>query len=123
MANKDAGRKLMAQAESLGEVAPEQCGSRKKHKSINACLNKILLLDISRYRRKTVALAMNDARGCYDRIVHVVAMLVMMSFGLSYKSAKVLFETLQKADHQIKTGFGVSEVMYGDDSTPHMGLG
>ena len=47
----------------------------------------------------------------------------MMSFGLSYKSAKVLFETLQKADHRIKTGFGVSEVMYGDDSTPHMGLG
>ena len=75
MANKDADRKLMAQAEALGEVAPEQYGSRKKHKSINACLNN------------------------YDRIVHVVAILVMMSFGLIYKSAKVLFKTLPKADH------------------------
>ena len=66
---------------------------------------------------------MNDAKGCYDRIVHVVAILVLMSYGLSYKSARVLFETLQKADHQIKTGFGVSEVMYGNDPTLHLGLG
>ena len=85
---------LMARAEQLGEVASEQYGSRKKHKLINACLNKVPLLYISRYRRKALALAMNNAKGCYDRIVHVVAILILMSYGLSYKFARVLFETL-----------------------------
>lgn len=68
MANTYAGKMLMARAEQLGEVASEQYGSIKKHKSINTCLNKVLLLDISRYRRKALALAMNNAKGCYDRI-------------------------------------------------------
>ena len=55
---------------------------------------------------------MNDAKGCYDRIVHTVAILVLMSFGLNHTVAQILFQVLQTAEHNIKTGYGVSQTGY-----------
>ena len=66
---------------------------------------------------------MNDAKGCYDRIVHTVAILVLMSFGLSHTPAKVMFEMLQTAEHNVKTGFGPSQKAYGQQSPPIQGAG
>ena len=37
---------------------------------------------------------MNDLKGCYNRIVHTVAILDLMSFGLSHTQEKVMFEML-----------------------------
>ena len=67
---------------------------------------------------------MNDAKGCYDRVQHVAAILVLMSYGLAYIPATLIFQTLQEAEHRIKTGYGVSDVMYGSDTVPQiMGTG
>ena len=43
-----------------------------------------------------------------------------MSFGLCLSHARLAFEILQVAEHRIKTGFGVSEHVYGieDDGEP-----
>ena len=56
-----------------------------------------------------------DAKGCFDRIVHTVAILVLMSFGLCPEHARLAFEILQLAEHCIKTGFGVSDHVYGTE--------
>ena len=61
---------------------------------------------------------MNDAKGCFDRIVHSVAILVYMSFGVPALIVCTLFWTLQEAFHKIKTGFGISEDVYGDEPVP-----
>ena len=67
---------------------------------------------------------MNDLKGCYDRIVHTVAILVLMAFGVEHTAASMLMETLQLAEHLIKTGFGVSEPLYGNRGlVPEQGLG
>ena len=69
---------------------------------------------------------MNDLKGNYDRIVHTVAILVLLSFGLHYESTRFLMEVLQVAEHCIKTGFGVSQPLYGGykkGEAPEMGLG
>ena len=66
---------------------------------------------------------MNDARGCFDRIVHTVAILVFMRFGVPAMIARILFGRLQKARHRIKTGFGISEPVYGDEKVPIQGSG
>ena len=69
-------------------------------------------------------MAIVNAKGCYDRINHTFAILVLIGFGLCWQHAKVIFEILQIAEHRIKTGFGVSEPAYGiEDDEPLMGVG
>ena len=125
MCNKTLGKRVLAHAEKAKAVSPDQYGCRKNHTAINACLNKVLLMDGFRQKRQSGAIAMNDAKGCFDRINHTFAILVLMSFGVSAVLARSLFETLQKADHHIKTGYGRSDKAYGnnDEPEPHQGIG
>ena len=123
MNNKLLGKKALAHAELCDEVADEQHGSRKNHKAILCCLNKVLVADYFRLTRRSGCFGMNDAKGCFDRIVHSVAILVYMSFGVPALIVRTLFGTLQKASHKIKTGFGISEDVYGDEPVPLQGTG
>ena len=75
-------------------------------------------------KKHTAAFGMADACGCFDQILHTVAILVLLSFGLCSEHARILFEVLQLAEHRIKTGFGVSDHVYGiGDDIPLMGVG
>ena len=51
---------------------------------------------------------MNDTKGCCNRIIYSVAILVLMSFEVLGHIAQALFKLLQEADHHMKTGFGRS---------------
>ena len=66
---------------------------------------------------------MNYAKGCYDRISHPIAVLVLMSYGLPQSIACTLISTLQKAAHHIKTGYGRSDAVYGNEVVPISGIG
>ena len=46
-----------------------------------------------------------------------------MSFGVLHLVCKVLFQTLQQAKHHIKTGFGRSEAVYGNEDASLSGIG
>ena len=81
------------------------------------------MCDVFRQKKRAGAVAILDAKGCYDAISHPVAVLTLMSFGVPQRVCKVLFSTLQKAKHHIKTGFGRSEAVYGDEKVPIMGIG
>ena len=116
--NKLVGKKVLANAEMCDEVADEQHGSRKNRKTILCCLNKTLVSGYLRLTRRAGCFGMNDDRGCFNRIVHTVAILVFMSFGVLAMIARTLCGTLQKARHRVKTGFGISEPVYGDEETP-----
>ena len=78
--------------------------------------------DVFRQQKRAGAVAILDAKGCYDAISHPIAVLSPMSFGVPQRVCKVLFSTLQKAKHHIKTGFGRSEAVYGDENVPIMGI-
>jgi hypothetical protein len=82
-------------------------------------------MDDFRQKPQSRAIAMNDAKGCFDRINHTFTILVLMSFGVSAVLARSLFETLQKADHHIKTGYDGSDKAYGNNNEPepHQGIG
>ena len=66
---------------------------------------------------------MNDAKSCYDRVVHSAAILTMRSFGVPAPAARVMMATLQQAKHYIKTGFERSGATYGNEQTPIQGTG
>ena len=78
--NKNIGRKVLANAEICNEVAKEQHGSRKNHQVGLLLLNKVLVGDLFRLTKFSGCYAMNDAKGCYDRIDHNFAILTLMFY-------------------------------------------
>ena len=118
MTNKYVGRRTLAHAEKANTISPNQYGSRKHHKYINAIVNKVILNDVLRQKRRAGAISMNNARGCYDRIIHSVTILVLMSFGVAGPIIRALFKVLDKTDHHIKTGFGRLDHAYGNKTNP-----
>ena len=49
--NKLLGKRIMANAEAANAIQSDQFGGRKKHKAMNACLNKVLINDIFRQKK------------------------------------------------------------------------
>jgi hypothetical protein len=70
------GRTIMAHAEKHGQLAPEQYGSRKMKTAILHVLNKRLSYDILHQTETAGAICSNDAKSCYDRILHSVHLLL-----------------------------------------------
>jgi hypothetical protein len=107
------GREMMKVAERTKSLAPEQYGSRKRHKAIDLAVNKALTFDILRQMKRTGAICSNDAKSCYDLIGHTQASLSMQRVGVPKSIINCLFTTLQDAMHQVRTGFGDSKESYG----------
>ena len=51
MKNKLLGKRMMANAEAANAIQDDQFGGRKRHKAINACLNKVLTNDTFRQKK------------------------------------------------------------------------
>jgi len=110
---KHVGREMMKVAESTKSLAPEQYGSRKRHKAIDLAVNKALTFDILRQLKRAGAICSNDAKSCYDLIGHTQASLSMQRLGVPRSIINCLFTTLQEAIHKVQTGFGDSKAHYG----------
>ena len=122
--NKNIDRKVLANAEIYNEVAEKQHRSRKHHQAGLLLLNKVLVGDLFRLTHFSGYYAMNDTKGCYDRIDHNFSILVLMFFGVPWVIARNLFRVIQQACHCIKTGCGVSCPVYGneDENEPIAGI-
>jgi hypothetical protein len=70
MSNKTLGKRAMAHAEKAKAVSPDKYGCCKNHTAINACLNKVLLMDAFRQKRQAGAIAMNDASPQEEHYAH-----------------------------------------------------
>ena len=107
--NKKIGREMMYTAEDLQAIAPEQFGSRSGLTSIDHSLNKRLTYDIIRQKKRPSAVCSNDAKSCYDRIVHSVASLAMQRVGAPVEPIICMFTTIQNLEHRIRTVYGDSD--------------
>jgi hypothetical protein len=109
--NKRLGREILYQAEAGNSVAIEQFGSRKNMSAMDQSLNKVLTFDLWRQLRQNGALCCNNAKGCYDRIVHNCASLCLQKVRTRPHLIKSMFKTIQKLEHHVCTVFGrVQEV-------------
>ena len=111
--NKKLGRDLMYQAEKFNLIAPEQFGSRKSHSCIDQVLVKKLYYDVLRMSRMNGFLCSNDAKSCYDRIIHSVASIAMQRIGMPIEPIVSMFTALQDMQHYVKTAHGISTHTYG----------
>ena len=121
MNNKKLGRELMCNAERHGLLAEEQAGSRKHRRAALSALNKRLTMDIMRQKKKSGVIISNDAKSCYDRVAHNVAILAMRRLGAPKSAVTSMFQTFQKATHRVRTAFGDSALTY-DSSDCHIPL-
>ena len=122
--NKKIGREVMASAEQNGWLPTGQHGSRKRHQAATLALCKRILWDILRMRRAAAGWCSNNAKSCYDRIVHWVARLCLVRFGLAWNASCSSFTSLQKALHYVRTGYGDCETPYNSGlRVPFQGCG
>ena len=123
--NKKIGREMMYYAEDLHLIAKEQYGSRKNLSAVDHSLNKTLTYDLIRQRKIPGAVCSNDAKSCYDRIVHSVASLAMQRMGMEQAPIVCMFTTIQNLDHYIRTVYGNSELSFSGKlwTVPIQGVG
>ena len=60
-----------------------------------------------------VAACSNDARSCYDGIVHVAAFLALRQLGIPKPMIISMLRTIQLIEHSMWTSFGDLEETYG----------
>jgi hypothetical protein len=60
-----------------------------------------------------MAICSNDAKGCFDRMVHSVTYICMRRLGIPKFPLLSMFKVIQKLDHHVRTAFGTSENTYG----------
>ena len=125
--NKYIGQSMMSYAEKSGLIARVQYGGRKRHAANDHALNKRLIFDILRQKRKRGAICSCDLKSCYDRVVHAFAALSMRRAGVAETATVSMFNTIQKLVHRVRTAFGDSEESFGGelwrDLDPLFGVG
>ena len=107
--NKMLGRRAISHAEAIHELAPEQYGSRKNKCAIDQALHKRITYDIMRQLKQSGLLCSNDAKSCYDRILHSVASLAYQRIGIPSQPVESMLKCIQDMNHRIRTSFGISK--------------
>jgi len=87
-------------------------------------MNQQLTYDSIRGHRGKAVVISNDAKGCYDRIAHIVAKLALRKLGASRTGLRSMIDTMQRMRHYIRTAFGNSKQTYGheDQELPSQGI-
>jgi hypothetical protein len=121
---KKLGRLAMAYGEEHHLLADGQCGSRKNHQAIDLALSKRLVWDLLILQRRSAGWISNDAKSCFDRVVHWVAVVAMMRLAITWNALRMMFDTLATSTHRVRTGFGDSEASFRPPSlVPFQGCG
>ena len=113
--NKILGRMAMKWAEEKELLAPEQYGSRKRLSAKKHALNKRLMLDAMRIEKRPGILCANDAKSCYDRILHFAAFISLRRVGMPHEAVISMLEPIRCLEHKVRTAYGDSEDSYGGE--------
>jgi hypothetical protein len=69
-------------------------------------MNKVLTNDCLRQTKSPGEICANDAKSCYDLVVHPAAALAMRQQGVPGSATVCMIQTLQEAHHYVWTAFG-----------------
>jgi hypothetical protein len=92
--NKILGKETPKHAEMNNLIAKEQYGSRKGKSAIEHVLHKRLTFDIMRQTRYNGALCSNEAKSCYDRILHSIASLACQRLGMPFPPVQCMINSI-----------------------------
>jgi hypothetical protein len=117
--NKYIGRYMMKEGEAYEQLSWEKYGV------IDQALNKVLSFDLIRQARMDAAVCSNDAKSCYDLIVHAITSIRMQQQNVPSSACICVFTTLQNLHHTVSTLYGDSKSGYGGTlwEVPYSGVG
>ena len=107
--NKLIAKSMMKNAEESNAIVESQYGNRKGHRAVYQALNKRLTFDIVRQKRVSAILCSNDAKSCYDRIIHPLVMMALRRLGVPKGPIYSMIESFQTMKHYIRTAYGDSD--------------
>jgi len=113
--NKFIGKEMMQQVEENSLVAGEQYGSRHRKSAITQSLNKRLAFDLIWQFKRAVIVCSNNAKSCYDRIIHQIAIQSMYRCGTPKPALVCMFTTIQNLQHHVWTLYGDSTLWAGTE--------
>ena len=114
MNNKAIGADAMRMGEHAGCFTRDNYGGRKDMQAAEVSMNAQLTFNSIWARRGRAIVMSNDAKGCYDRIAHVVVDLALRRLGIPKPALQSMLETIQEMEHHVRTAFGDSEGHYGN---------
>ena len=79
-------------------------------------------MDIARLEHQSTAVCSDNAKSCYDRILHAIASICMQRVGVPPETCKVMFGTLAQVDHYVRTNFGDLALSYACIKIPFQGV-
>jgi hypothetical protein len=122
--NNYIGRHMMKDGEAYEKLTWEQYGSREGKNAIDQALNKVLSFYLIRQAQMDAAMCANDAKSCYDRIVHAIASILMQHQNLPASACICVFTTLHNLHYTQRTIYGDSKTGYGRTlwSVPYSGV-
>jgi hypothetical protein len=123
--NKYIGRHMMKDGEAYEQLAWEKFGSHEGKNDIEQALNKVLSFDLIRKARMDADMCSNDAKSCYDRIVHAIASILMQHHNVPASACICVFPMLHKLHHTVREIYGDSKSGYGGTlwAVPYSGVG
>ena len=101
------GRSTIYQAEAFCLLPDKPYGIRPNKCAIDHVLHKRLTYDILQQMRQTGAMCSNDAKSCYDRVVHSIASL-QTTIGVPSPPVISMLKTIQTMKYHILTNYGDS---------------
>ena len=105
--------RMIKLSERHKRMPEELFGSRKKLSAILVAVNRRLVTDTFRQKRRSGAISGVDAAQCYDRIVHSLSILLCQKEGVPLSSLMMMFGVIQSMSYFIRTTFGDSSTSYG----------
>ena len=117
------GHRLMKFARKHCCFNESQYGSLKGKQTQSAILNKILTYDFFRLQRENGATSEFDAAANYDRILPAIAVIACQRLGLADRVGELLFNSLEKLKHKVRTMYGLSKEYGPEEEFPLFGTG
>ena len=114
--NKILGSDVMRLGERNNILTRDNYGGRKHSQASEVGLNQLLTHNSVWARRGRAIIMSNDAKGCYDRIAHIVVSLAMQRLGAPKPALASMLETIQEMSHHVRTAFGISPTSYGNET-------
>ena len=102
----------MLSADNFDLLVNEQYKSRLYMVAIYLATNKCLVYDVFRQMTKLIAVCSNNARSCYDRIIHIAAFLALRQLRIPKLMIIRMLHTIQVMEHVIRISFDDSTEIY-----------
>ena len=107
--NKKLNQDVMLWVGQKDIITEENFGSRNDHHAIELVLEERLALEILHYKKEAIILSSSDAKGCFGGIVHSVAYICLLRWGLPKATVLSILRYIMELTHHILAAFSGSQ--------------